>query len=56
MEVYTNNYVPWVEENGGNVQSQKAFKEAVMEVYGLAVQPRKVNGKNQRVFVERKEG
>ena len=56
MEVYTNNYVPWVEENGGNVQSQKAFKEAVMEVYGLDVQPRKVNGKNQRVFVERKEG
>ena len=55
MEVYTNNYVPWVEENGGNVQSQKAFKEAVMEVYGLDVQPRKVNGKNQRVFVERKE-
>ena len=56
MEVYTNNYVPWVEENGGNVQSQKAFKEAVMEVYGLDVQPRKVNGKNQRVFVERQEG
>ena len=55
MEVYTNNYVPWVEENGGNVQSQKAFKEAVMEVYGLDVQPRKVNGKNQRVFVERRE-
>jgi len=26
-----------------------------MEVYGLDVQPRKVNGKNQRVFVERKE-
>lgn len=55
MKVYTDDYVPWVEENGGNVQSQKAFKEAVMEIYNLDVQPRKVDGKNQRVFVERKE-
>lgn len=51
MDVYRNDYVPWIEENGGTVQSQKAFKESVMAVMELDVQPRKLNGKSARVFV-----
>lgn len=53
--VYDNEYIPWVEENGGNEQSQKAFKEAVMEEFGLSVGSRKIDGKTGRVFVEMKE-
>lgn len=46
-------YELWCEENGINVQSVKQFKDTIEEVHSLMITPRKINGKTQRVYVER---
>ena len=51
-EIYRDEYVVWAEENGAAVQSEKAFKNSVMEMFNLKIDVRKVNNKSQRVFVE----
>lgn len=51
-DIYRDEYVIWAEENGANVQSEKAFKNSVMEMFNLKIDVRKVNNKSQRVFVE----
>ena len=51
-DIYRNDYVIWAEENGANVQSEKAFKTTVMEMFNLKIDVRKINGRSHRVFVE----
>lgn len=48
-------YEIWCEENGENVQSVKQFKDTIDEVFGFHIKPKKINGKTQRVYVERED-
>jgi putative DNA primase/helicase len=45
-------YEVWAEENGLNVQSKKLFNQSVYDVFGLNLQPKYINGKTARVFLE----
>lgn len=51
-EVYEE-YQTWCEENGVNEQSQKLFKETVLEYFELDFKQKKINGKNQKLYLDR---
>jgi putative DNA primase/helicase len=45
-------YEQWAEENGLPSQSKKLFNQSILDVFGLSLQAKKVNGKTARVFLE----
>lgn len=45
-------YSIWCEENGLSVQSKKMFSKSIYDVFGLVQEPKKINGKTARVFLE----
>lgn len=48
-------YTIWAEENGLNVASIKMMREAIKEKFGMGIGIKKVNGKQQRVFLKAEE-